>query len=138
MFNFRSLAEVVGVTLEGENAGRRLSQIEAERRIGEANVPEVGKDGETVAVDEQAESPSSGSLGGIEQSVATLRAGSTLTSQGDESQISGETAVGDYDRIAPPKVTITPDTPAAFEEDTENPKQLGYQTTVEHAREVIQ
>ncbi|KAK4449573.1 hypothetical protein QBC34DRAFT_86275 [Podospora aff. communis PSN243] len=137
MFNFRSLAEVVGVTLEGENAGRRLSQIEAERRAGEANSPEVGKNDETAGVEEQVESPSSGSMSGIEQSVATLRAGSTLTSQAEESQMSGETAVGDCDRIAPPKVTITPDTPAAFDEGTENPKQLGYETTVEHAREAI-
>ncbi|KAK0616819.1 hypothetical protein B0T14DRAFT_568394 [Immersiella caudata] len=130
MFNFRSLAEVVGVTLEGENAGRRLSQIETERKAGKAD--------EIVGVDEQAESPSSDSLSGVEQSVATLRAGSTFTSQGEESQMSGDTAVGDYDRIAPPKVTITPDTPAAFDEGTENPKQLGYQTTIEHAREVAQ
>ena len=35
MFNFRSLAEVVGVSLEGENAGRRLSLIEAERKARE-------------------------------------------------------------------------------------------------------
>jgi hypothetical protein len=37
MFNFRSLAEVVGVSLEGEHAGRRLSQIEAEREAKESS-----------------------------------------------------------------------------------------------------
>ncbi|KAK0644574.1 hypothetical protein B0T16DRAFT_430657 [Cercophora newfieldiana] len=137
MFNFRSLAEVVGVSLEGEHAGRRLSQIEAERNAGDVKKSEIGKAGEIVGTEEQIESPGSDNSG-IEQSVATLRAGSTLTSQGDESQMSGETAVGDSDRIAPPKVTVTPDTPAAFDEAGQDPKQLGYQTSVEHAREVTQ
>jgi len=137
MFNFRSLAEVVGVSLEGEHAGRRLSLIEAERKAGEAEESEPGKAGEFVGTVEQIESPESENSG-IDQSVATLRAGSTLTSQGDESQMSGDTTVGDYDPIAPPKVTITPVTPAAFDEVGHDPKQPGYQTSVEHAREVTQ
>jgi len=138
MFNFRSLAEVVGVSLEGENAGRRLSLIEAERKSGEAQDVQTGKAGDIAVVEERVENSSPDNLSGIDQSVSTLRAESTWTSRGEDSQVSGETAVGDDDRMTPPKVTITPETPALYDTVEDVQKQLGYETTVEHAREVSQ
>jgi len=139
MFNFRSLAEVVGVSIEGEHAGKRLSQI-AKERTGES----AGKGDEHEAEEERVEdasaSPaSSDDAGGIEQSVATLRAHSSLTSQAEVSQMSGDTVVGESDRLAPPKVMITPDTPAEFDHGGGDTKQLGYQleTAVDRPREVV-
>lgn len=52
LLNFRSLAEVVGVSLEGENAGRRLSQIETEKKAKDSDTqaPESPISDETGAV----------------------------------------------------------------------------------------
>lgn len=141
MFNFRSLAEVVGVSIEGEHAGKRLSQIakESAEQAGEPSGKDDDQEAEEERVEHASSPASSDDAGGIEHSVATLRADSTLTSQGEVSQMSGDTAVGESDRLAPPKVTITPDTPAAFDEGGEDTKQLGYQieTAVERQREVV-
>ena len=142
MFNFRSLAEVVGVSLEGENAGRRLSQIEAEdnaNRAEDSLAPEVSKSGDDSLTEEPADSAStSENLSGVERSVSTLRGESFQESQNGFSQVSGDTAVGDLDRMAPPKLTITPDTPNAYDEVDSDPKRLGYETTIENTREVAQ
>ncbi|KAK0662570.1 hypothetical protein QBC41DRAFT_28114 [Cercophora samala] len=106
LFNFRSLAEVVGVTLEGENAGRRLSQIELEGSKSSENEQEEG------AAQKQT---------GEELERETLHVEVPSTS----------------DPSLPPKVMVTPDTPAV--EISEDSKQLGYQTTtVERTHQLTQ
>lgn len=115
MFNFRSLAEVVGVSLEGEHAGRRLSRIEAEKQAKElegGRPDDADREGAKVEQLEDASS-NSGKVGNLE-----------------ENQSPG---------LAPPKVTITPETPVAGAQGEEDSKQLGNEaTTVERASEVTQ
>ncbi|KAK1754276.1 hypothetical protein QBC47DRAFT_302825 [Echria macrotheca] len=123
MFNFRSLAEVVGVSLEGEHAGRRLSQIEADKKAALDSPAE-----------ERIENTSSDGFEGIEQSISTLRGESF---EEGESQ-GNETTITIPSQSAPPEVTVTPVTPAIYEQSGEDAKRLGCEMTVEHERQVTQ
>ncbi|KAK4177239.1 hypothetical protein QBC36DRAFT_136948 [Triangularia setosa] len=124
LLNFRSLAEVVGVSLEGENAGRRLSQIELEKSKSlESSQQEAitrEKAGENVLVEAAQDGVSQKQAGEeIEREPLHLEAPSTS------------------DPSLPPKVMVTPDTPAV--EISEDSKQLGYQTTtVERTHQLMQ
>ncbi|KAK3950277.1 hypothetical protein QBC32DRAFT_18764 [Pseudoneurospora amorphoporcata] len=114
MFNFRSLAEVVGVSIEGEHAGKRLSQINADEQAAEGQ-EESKKSGEGAGehVEHVFDSQTTGGLS--EQD-------SEMNSQ-------------------PPRFTITLDSPATSVEDvstTSDSKHVGNETTVEHARQVTQ
>ncbi len=134
MFNFRSLAEVVGVSLEGENAGRRLSLIEAERKAnerGETGSPEntaSGKasDGATAELVEEAPSnelpPVTHAKQDPKEGTADEEAGATPASSAS---------------LSPPTVTITPDTPATAGVDKDG-KQLGCETAVERVHQATQ
>jgi hypothetical protein len=145
MFNFRSLAEVVGVSLEGENAGRRLSLIEAERRAKEsgaaqpqdsASSGEAGAAGADRAEDDAAER-SRGEMPSSQQvDVATnkVNKGPGGDSKEDEQP---DTAPATSASLPPPTVTITPDTPAAACIDDDS-KQLGCEEAVERVQQVTQ
>ncbi|KAH8899877.1 hypothetical protein GQ53DRAFT_740887 [Thozetella sp. PMI_491] len=130
MFNFRSLAEVVGVTLEGENAGRRLSRIEAEK-----NAKERGEETDGTKADE-------GVAGEVErvEDVAEERGESQKSNQATPSEAAVTPLSLEIDQLTPPKVTITPETPAPIDDRIEGEsKQLGYTTTtLESARHVTQ
>ncbi|KAK0702861.1 hypothetical protein B0T21DRAFT_387944 [Apiosordaria backusii] len=125
LLNFRSLAEVVGVSLEGENAGRRLSQLELEKKgkdtensQQEAAAPE--KANESVAVE------------ATQDGIPTKQAGKE--NEGEQLHLE---APSTSDPSLPPKVMVTPDTPAV--EISEDSKQLGYQTTtVERTHQLTQ
>jgi hypothetical protein len=99
MFNFRSLAEVVGVTLEGENAGRRLSRIEVDKKTAE------------------------------EESATSQDSGKAEEQQVEQAKSSGPAAsdepVHDASRLPPPELMITPETPAALDHSEGFSKQLG-------------
>jgi hypothetical protein len=115
MFNFRSLAEVVGVSLEGENAGRRLSLIEAERKAKES---------------------------GEAQSHETTSPGESRGATSDAGTSAGEPSAKDTKptasvSLSPPTVTITPDTPAAGDNDDDS-KRLGCETAVEFVHQAAQ
>jgi hypothetical protein len=144
MFNFRSLAEVVGVSLEGENAGRRLSLIEAERRAREsgetAEAQETADSGEV----ETTKSDAAGAGTDVEPRAETSGPQSVETTTGnnakgdpDEDKDGRQGTLAASDSLAPPTVTITPDTPAAAGADDES-KQLGCETTVERAHQTTQ
>ncbi len=153
MFNFRSLAEVVGVTLEGENAGRRLSRIEAEQKAKEDGEQHEDRKpheaAEAVEVerveDVSVEDDSAGDSSGIERSAATLRP-EVEAGDGDESE--QQTRPGTADQVptlsnlgqlTPPKLTITPDTPAPTDDAGQESKQLGYgATALEQAHQFTQ
>ncbi|KAK3904230.1 hypothetical protein C8A05DRAFT_13878 [Staphylotrichum tortipilum] len=145
MFNFRSLAEVVGVSLEGENAGRRLSLIEAERKENErseSNSPEnttsgegepstaaaKAVDGATVELIEEV--PSSQPVGVSQENHAAKQGSKDGTA--DE-----EAAPASSASLSPPTVTITPDTPAEAGVDNDA-KQLGCETAVERVHQATQ
>ncbi|GAB1316187.1 SNF1-interacting protein [Madurella fahalii] len=141
MFNYRSLAEVVGVSLEGESAGRRLSQIEAERETKErAEDPqsqqgaESGDGGTSRAVgvgdsivgepfdNVSASQPSSAEPG---------------NSEGDQQDVQQSAAPTASNILSPPTVTVTPDTTEEMGVDEES-KQFGHDAVVERAQQVAQ
>ncbi|KAJ4405264.1 SNF1-interacting protein [Neurospora sp. IMI 360204] len=113
LFNFRSLAEVVGVSIEGEHAGKRLSQINADAH------PIEGQD----------ESAKSGECAG--EHVEHVFDSQTTGLSGQDSEMNSQ----------PPRFTVTLDSPATSVEDvstTSDSKHVGNETTVEHARQVTQ
>lgn len=129
MFNFRSLAEVVGVSLEGENAGRRLSRIEADRLAsdsiensvvaGEAKHDEARDGAEVERIED------------INQHVDQIPEPTISVSPPDNK--------GGLSYLTPPEVTITPETPAPVEANGDESKQLGYSTSaMEHPHQVTQ
>lgn len=132
MFNYRSLAEVVGVSLEGENAGRRLSQIETESNAREQagdsrsqqnlESSDAGTSREAGADDDIAVGPS--------DNVSTSQLSSTESrdSEGDPKGVQQTTAPAASSSLSPPTVTVTPDTPEARGVDDEF-KQLGHEAT---------
>ena len=125
MFNFRSLAEVVGVSLEGENAGRRLSLIEAERKAKESGETQTHGNAGFGEADEAANTDKDG-----EEAVSV----SHRENAADEAQL---TKPANASSLLPPTVTITPDTPGAGEVDN-NSKQLGCETAVGHVHQTTQ
>jgi len=137
MFNFRSLAQVVGVSLDGENAGRRLSLIEAERRAREsgetgsqdsADLGEVEVAKPDAASDQSDVKPQAEASGGLSVDTAmesNVKGGPNARNEGDQQ----DTLVAS-DSLSPPTVTITPDTPATASANDEL-KQLGCEAAVE-------
>lgn len=121
MFNFRSLAEVVGVSLDGEHAGRRLSRIEADKLAKES----AG----TATVLEDAKHESHDGVG--------VELVEDASGHGDRLEPLDNSNGKGYP--TPPEVTITPETPAPAEGNSDEPKQLGYKATaVERHHEVTQ
>lgn len=124
MFNFRSLAEVVGVSLEGENAGRRLSRIEAERKE-----------------QERSEGVSAGAGSDQDGGETSPKGDSAVVEhvEGHHGSVLGEEEAKTESQahLFPPTVTITPETPALVEAG-EDSKRLGYETAVEETRQVAQ
>ncbi|KAK3294945.1 uncharacterized protein B0H64DRAFT_198470 [Chaetomium fimeti] len=126
MFNFRSLAEVVGVSLDGENAGRRLSLIEAERRAreaGEAGSQNTAGSGEVeitetdMASDHANVKPQDETSGGL--SVDTVMENKDNGAPDAQNGGDQEGTHGASDSLSPPTVTITPETPATPGADDE-------------------
>lgn len=130
MFNFRSLAEVVGVSLEGENAGRRLSRIEADRLAKEATETPVHP-GDTKQ-DEGHDGPEIERVEDVSQQHVDRLPGPTIS-------LSPPSNKEGVSYLTPPEVTITPETPAPVEGNSDESKQLGYSTTaVEQPHQVTQ
>lgn len=130
MFNFRSLAEVVGVSLEGEHAGRRISRIEAEKQtkdlIDTSVIPEETKQDEAHDAAE------------VERIEDVGRHADKLPEPTiSVSPPSNKDALSSH--LRPPEVTITPETPAPTEGNSEESKQLGYNTSaLEQPHQVTQ
>ncbi|KAH6617229.1 hypothetical protein F5144DRAFT_386480 [Chaetomium tenue] len=137
MFNFRSLAQVVGVSLDGENAGRRLSLIEAERRAREsgetgsqdgADFGEVETTKTDTATDHADVNPPAEASGSL--SVDTAMGGHIKGNPIAQNGSGEQDAHAASDSLSPPTVTITPETPATDSADDEL-KQLGSEAAVE-------
>jgi hypothetical protein len=120
MFNFRSLAAVVGVSLEGENAGRRISRIEAERVAKESTQTSDIGHAETKH-DEAGDGPE------VERIEDVSSHGGDRLPEPAISVSPRSNKGGNY--LAPPEVTITPGTPAPVESGSDESKQLGYDTS---------
>ncbi|KAL2162349.1 hypothetical protein VTH06DRAFT_7262 [Thermothelomyces fergusii] len=129
MFNFRSLAEVVGVSLEGENAANNLSLIEADKKARESSGSGSHKsdwDGDGLNVMPAADVPGSH----LAQPVLGVASNASKDPEEDMSNVQQNTP-SPPDASFPPTVTITPDTPTAASPDEES-KQLGCETAMEH------
>ena len=144
MFNFRSLAEVVGVTLEGEHAGRRLSQIEAEQRAEDAGVPNPQLPSPTAAgsgktedcdevMEERVEDISFDNSNAAKENIPLSERQGGVSQAGQE-----EIEASDAERRSPPKVTITPETSVLLGEAGGDSKRLNYETTIEQPHQVTQ
>ncbi|KUI69995.1 Protein sip-5 [Cytospora mali] len=154
MFNYRSLAEMVGVEMDGVNAGRRLSQIgesHAEEEPATALGP-VEDDTDKCSslnephvehaedLSEPASKPEENEYDKLSISIATLTQGS-FNAKGEvahaehpeETQISGAA-------MEPPQVMVTPETPLPEDDDDTHSKQLSFQgtRTVELPEDVAQ
>ncbi|KAK3303106.1 uncharacterized protein B0T15DRAFT_263649 [Chaetomium strumarium] len=140
MFNFRSLAEVVGVSLEGENAGRRISQLQPEAETHEATnsqSPEtVGSEGIGASQPGKAfrtEPAKEVSANGLLHDTATdINAGDHPTEGRRVDEQNAAPATSGAPRL--PELTITPDTTTSIGIDDDS-KALTHATTVEHAQQ---
>lgn len=138
MFNFRSLAEMVGVELEGINAGRRLSQIGESHAEDEAAVADaaVAQDSDKRSstheargehVEDVSISHAEGDGEGMHKSIATLKQDSFDATQGSKDDAAGhEQPSGSADT---PHLMVTPETPTVDEHQAAESKQLGFQGT---------
>jgi hypothetical protein len=115
MFNFRSLAEVVGVSLEGKDAGGAPSQTKAEGAAQDSAHPESLED-ERARIDE------TGNAGLAPENRTTE--GLRENKQAEQH----DTAPATSSPI--PEVTITPDTPATVSVDDDS-KQIDGEAAVE-------
>jgi hypothetical protein len=143
MFNFRSLAEVVGVSLEGENAGRRLSQLQCEAGTNETtNSPSheiVGSEGlgasqpgKAFAMEPTKEVPPN-SLS--EDTTPDGNTSDHLTEGRRVDEQNAAPATSDAPQL--PELTITPNITASVGIDDDS-KALTHATTVERAQQATQ
>ncbi|KAK4233810.1 hypothetical protein C8A03DRAFT_19176 [Achaetomium macrosporum] len=130
MFNFRSLAEVVGVSLEGGSAGRRLSQLQSEAGTKDST---NSQSQETVRSEE---------IGAAQVDKAATMEPTKETSTNDPlkenrrvDQHNAAHATSGAPRL--PEVTITPDITASVGIDDES-KRLTHEATVERAQQAAQ
>lgn len=137
MFNYSSLAQMVGVELDGVNAGRRLSQI------GEMHGDEEGA--AATELDKDADKRSSIHVGSgehVEHAVAPQTDGesdamskSIATLNQDTFDSTGETQSGTIDqeessvKVPTPELMVTPETPLVEDHEAADSKQLGFQGT---------
>lgn len=137
MFNYRSLAQMVGVELEGVNAGRRLSQIGERHGDEEGAVltSERGQDtdkrssihvGSGEHVEHADTSQTDADHDAMSKSIATLTQDTFDSGSRAESNTVEPKSSGD---IPTPEVMITPETPIAEDHEAADSKQLGYEGT---------
>lgn len=137
MFNYRSLAQMVGVELEGVNAGRRLSQI------GERHGDEEGAVSAT-GLDSDADKRSSLHVGSGEhvehvntpsedaENEAMSKSIATITRDTSDTERAAESSVADQEsstHIPTPALIVTPETPLVEDHAAADAKQLGFQGT---------
>ncbi|RKU43044.1 SNF1-interacting protein, variant 2 [Coniochaeta pulveracea] len=135
MFNFRSLAEVVGVSLEGQNAGRRLSRIEAEQKA-KVSADQSTDQGQSHNEDRTSKADEANEMPEVEHSEHVNAGDEAPTKPTIPLPASSDDRQDVPGFLAPPEVLITPETPA-LEEGVDESKQLGFQgTTVETIHQV--
>ncbi|KAL1867858.1 SNF1-interacting protein [Diaporthe australafricana] len=131
MFNYRSLAQMVGVEMDGINAGRRLSQIGESHAEDEANaaVPtesDIKRDSIHEASAEHEEDVSS--VPNLEDDDNDKMSKSVATLTQDMADASYEAAQSSGP-VNTPHLMVTPETPVPEDDDGAESKQLGFQGT---------
>lgn len=144
MFNFRSLAEVVGVSLDGGNAGRRLSQIDTDKNIEERRDSESKEsfgsgDFETIEDDKTGNSVVVERVDDIDaRRQGDIAAEDTPRDPSESKQPEQQSAKLTTSSTLPtPSVTATSKTRAQLDGDGHS-KQPGYETAAELAHRVAQ
>ncbi|KAK1964327.1 hypothetical protein LY78DRAFT_158183 [Colletotrichum sublineola] len=132
MFNFRSLAEMVGVDIENGETNENEEGVSGEgQRATTKKRDEIEDEPEAEHMEEAHIEPP------MQASVGTLKPPPTISTE----PVDGSSSTGDVSLSSgaqTPEVTITPETPApATEEDTET-KRLGHENVVERSSEIIQ
>lgn len=140
MFNYRSLAQMVGVEMDGINAGRRLSQIGESHAEDEASaaVPTESdnkRDSIHEASAEHEEDVSSvpnledDDNDKMSKSVVTLTQDMVNASYGGSRDVEGVEAAQPSGPVNTPHLMVTPETPVPEDDDGAESKQLGFQGT---------
>ncbi|KAK7727273.1 SNF1-interacting protein [Diaporthe eres] len=137
MFNYRSLAQMVGVEMDGINAGRRLSQIgesHAEDEASAAVPTEDKRDSIHEASAEHAEDASpepkaeEDDTDKMSKSVATLTQEMMNAGHDGTQDANGAAATQSSGPVNTPHLMVTPETPVP-DDDAAESKQLGFQGT---------
>jgi hypothetical protein len=140
MFNYRSLAQMVGVEMDGVNAGRRLSQIGESHAEDEANatITETRSDDKRDSIHEasaeHAEDVSSPPKTGEDDNDKMSKSVATLTQEMMNAGHNGAQEAGDTEAtqssgpVNTPQLMVTPETPVPDDDGAES-KQLGFQGT---------
>ena len=143
MFNYRSLAEMVGVEMDGVNAGRRLSQLGESPAEGEGETvtTPADDDGDKAssaheATVEHAENLSESTMKAednendkLSKSIATLTQDSFDANKEVTHAEHSEEAHSARAAVDTPQLMITPETPVPEDDDGTESKQLGFQGT---------
>lgn len=114
MLNFTSLAEMVGVQIEGEHAGARLSAIGSDAPSGESSTAHASDPAKEKAGEQQVED--------VTGATKTLSAG---PGQNCGSRAPSPAPINTAEIPPPPELMVTPGTPATDEVGIEDSKQLG-------------
>ncbi|KAI1775901.1 hypothetical protein F4818DRAFT_415300 [Hypoxylon cercidicola] len=120
MFNFRSLAEMVGVPIDGD------AQSPDDQDISPGGKPVEAEEGHGEHIEH--------ATGPMSQNESEKKDLPKLETH-ESSQVSEERA--EY-HVSPPQLMITPETPAPVNDDTDESKQLGHIGMAERTREVTQ
>lgn len=142
MFNYRSLAQMVGVEMDGINAGRRLSQIGESHAEDEASVAVSTEDHvdnkrdsmhEASAEHEEDVSPrpktEDDDNDKMSKSVATLTQEMMNAGHDSAQDANGAATTQSSGSVNTPQLMVTPETPVPEDDDTAESKQLGFQGT---------
>ncbi|KAJ9142465.1 C2H2 zinc finger protein [Pleurostoma richardsiae] len=143
MFNFRSLAEMVGVEIEGQNAGRRLSQIgtlsTSRTAVGQdeqaSQAPsDTGDKPAEEHVEDAGQNPDA-----LTESLATLSPNAEAPSLHHQVDHVEDLSPRVKPALTTPQVMVTPETPEPESEGAES-KQLGFEgtQTIERPGQVTQ
>ncbi|KAJ8119781.1 hypothetical protein O1611_g10534 [Lasiodiplodia mahajangana] len=124
LFNFRSLAEVVGVSIDGDGGPADGS---SQKHGGKLDDGAHGEHVEHIEHIEQATEPLTKEAGGGSDNASKT--------EGTDSTFS---CIGARQGESPPNVVVTPDTPAPVDDDHGDSKQLGNFDSRERSREVTQ
>lgn len=137
MFNYHSLAQMVGVELEGVNAGRRLSQIGEQHGDEEGAAAAAGLDKDTdkrssvhVGSGEHVEHANNHQADSENDTMSKSIA--TLTQDMFDGDHVAEGSAADQKplvTVPTPQVMITPETPLVEDHEAADSKQLGFQGT---------
>lgn len=153
MFNYRSLAEMVGVEMDGVNAGRRLSQIgesHAEDESETAAILPAERDNDSSSSTDKARAEEvedlSESISKAEDNEDGKLSKSIMTLTQDSFDTKGEVTHAECSEEAPPRdaametpqLMVTPETPVPEDDDGKDFGRLGFRgtSTVELSGEV--